>query len=64
MNGIACPAIPPVPPERTACSIWTRVSCEVDQRLRDWHEAGVRQRPHEGLLAELDAANALDRSRW
>ena len=32
-------------------------------RLRDWHEAGVWQRLHESLLAELHAAGALDWSR-
>lgn len=29
-------------------------------RLRDWHEAGVWQQLHEALLAELNAARALD----
>jgi transposase len=33
------------------------------RRLRDWHEAGVWQRLHESLLAELNAAGALDWSR-
>src|SRR5689334_18884693 len=33
------------------------------RRLRDWHEAGVWQRLHEALLAELHAAGALDGSR-
>ena len=33
------------------------------RRLRDGHEAGVWQRPHEALLAELNAAGALDWSR-
>ena len=33
------------------------------RRLRDWHQAGVRQRLHEALLAELNAAGALDWSR-
>ncbi|MGW3546107.1 IS5 family transposase [Nocardia niigatensis] len=33
------------------------------RRLRDWHEAGVWQRLHETLLAELNAAGALDWSR-
>jgi transposase len=33
------------------------------RRLRDWHEAGVWQRLHEQLLAELNAAGALDWSR-
>jgi transposase len=33
------------------------------RRLRDWHEAGVWQRLHEALLAELHAAGALDWSR-
>nr|WTB29371.1 IS5 family transposase [Streptomyces sp. NBC_00830] len=33
------------------------------RRLRDWNEAGVWQRLHEGLLAELNAAGALDWSR-
>ncbi|GGY05592.1 hypothetical protein GCM10010358_68780 [Streptomyces minutiscleroticus] len=33
------------------------------RRLRDWNEAGVRQRLHEALLAELHAAGALDRPR-
>ena len=32
-------------------------------RLRDWHQAGVWQRLHESLLAELHAAGALDWSR-
>ena len=32
-------------------------------RLRDWHQAGVWQRLHEALLAELNAAGALDWSR-
>jgi transposase len=30
------------------------------RRLRDWHQAGVWQRLHEVLLAELHAAGALD----
>jgi transposase len=33
------------------------------RRLRDWHEAGVWQRLHETLLAELYAAGALDWSK-
>jgi transposase len=33
------------------------------RRLRDWHQAGVWQRLHELLLAELHAAGALDWSR-
>lgn len=33
------------------------------RRLRDWHEAGVWQRLHEVLLAELNAASRLDWSR-
>nr|WP_157121982.1 IS5 family transposase [Nocardia miyunensis] len=33
------------------------------RRLRDWNEAGVWQRLHETLLAELNAAGALDWSR-
>src|SRR6185437_722575 len=33
------------------------------RRLRDWHQAGVWQRLHESLLAELHAADALDWSR-
>jgi transposase len=33
------------------------------RRLRDWHEAGVWQRLHELLLAELRAANRIDWSR-
>jgi transposase len=33
------------------------------RRLRDWNEAGVWQRLHESLLAELNAAGALDWSR-
>src|SRR5215813_6613282 len=33
------------------------------RRLRDWQEAGVRQQRHEQLLAELNAAGALDGSR-
>ena len=33
------------------------------RRLRDWHEAGVWQRLHESLLAELNAAGALDWSK-
>jgi hypothetical protein len=33
------------------------------RRLRDWHEAGVSQRLPEDLLAELNAADALDWSR-
>jgi len=32
-------------------------------RLRDWHQAGVWQRLHELLLAELNAAGALDWSK-
>ncbi|WP_051822122.1 IS5 family transposase, partial [Streptomyces alboviridis] len=32
------------------------------RRLRDWNEAGVWQRLHESLLAELHAAGALDLS--
>lgn len=34
------------------------------RRLRDWNEAGVWQRLHEVLLAELNAASRLDWSRW
>ncbi len=33
------------------------------RRLRDWNEAGVWQRLHEALLAELNAAARLDWSR-
>jgi transposase len=33
------------------------------RRLRDWNEAGVWQRLHEVLLAELNAASRLDGSR-
>jgi transposase len=33
------------------------------RRLRYWHQAGVWQRLHESLLAELNAAGALDWSR-
>ena len=33
------------------------------RRLRDWNDAGVWQRLHEQLLAELNAAGALDWSR-
>jgi transposase len=33
------------------------------RRLRDWNEAGVWQRLHEVLLAELNAASRLDWSR-
>jgi transposase len=33
------------------------------RRLRDWHDAGVWQRLHELLLAELNAADALDWSK-
>ena len=33
------------------------------RRLRDWHEPGVWQQLHEALLAELNAAGALDWSR-
>jgi transposase len=33
------------------------------RRLRDWHQAGVWQRLHESLLAELHAADALDWSK-
>lgn len=33
------------------------------RRLRDWNEAGVWQRLHELLLAELRGADALDLSR-
>jgi transposase len=33
------------------------------RRLRDWHEAGVWQRLHESLLAELNAAGELDWSK-
>jgi transposase len=33
------------------------------RRLRDWHAAGVWQRLHELLLAELHAAGALDWSK-
>lgn len=32
-------------------------------RLRDWNDAGVWQRLHEVLLAELNAASRLDWSR-
>jgi transposase len=33
------------------------------RRLRDWNDAGVWQRLHESLLAELNSAGALDWSR-
>lgn len=33
------------------------------RRLRDWNQAGIWQRPHEVLLAELNAASRLDWSR-
>jgi transposase len=33
------------------------------RRLRDWNDAGVWQRLHESLLAELHAADALDWSK-
>lgn len=33
------------------------------RRLRDWNDAGVWQRLHESLLAELNAAGALNWSR-
>jgi len=33
------------------------------RRLRDWHEAGVWDRLHEVLLAELRAAGQIDLSR-
>ncbi len=33
------------------------------RRLRDWNEAGVWQRLHEVLLAELNVASRLDWSR-
>jgi transposase len=33
------------------------------RRLRDWNDAGVWARLHENLLAELNAAGALDWSR-
>jgi transposase len=33
------------------------------RRLRDWQKAGVWQRLHQALLAELNAAGALDWSR-
>jgi transposase len=33
------------------------------RRLRDWQEAGVWQQLHQALLAELNAAGALDWSR-
>jgi transposase len=33
------------------------------RRLRDWHEAGVWERLHEVLLAELHAADQLDWSK-
>ncbi|GAA4611636.1 hypothetical protein GCM10023195_49410 [Actinoallomurus liliacearum] len=33
------------------------------RRLRDWHEAGVWDRLHQELLAELHAAGHLDWSR-
>lgn len=33
------------------------------RRLKEWHEAGVWQRLHETLLAELHAADQIDWSR-
>jgi transposase len=30
------------------------------RRLRDWHQAGVWEKPHHQLLAELQAADKLD----
>jgi transposase len=32
------------------------------RRLKEWYEAGVRQKPHEQILAELRAAGRLDLS--
>ena len=42
---------------------WVRLRDDCWRRLRDWHQAGVWQRLHEALLAELNAAGALDWSR-
>lgn len=39
----------------------SRMTCW--RRLRHWHQAGVWQQLHEALLAELNAAGALDWSR-
>jgi len=33
------------------------------RRLRDWHQAGIWQRPHTSLLAELKVVSALDWSK-
>jgi hypothetical protein len=33
---------------------------KISRRLRDWNDAGVRQRLHGLLRAELGAANLLD----
>ena len=46
-------------PQELACG--SGMTCW--RRLRDWNDAGVWQRLHESLLAELNAAGALDWSR-
>jgi transposase len=41
--------------------LYTAITCW--RRLRDWHEAGVWDKLHEMLLAELQAADQLDWSK-
>ena len=54
-TGISWEFLPQEPGSGSGMTCW--------RRLRDWHEAGVWQRLHEALLAELHAAGALDWSR-
>ena len=37
---------------------WSGMTCR--RRLRDWHQAGVRDRRHRVRLERLDRAGALD----
>jgi transposase len=54
-TGIPWEFLPQEPGSGSGMTCW--------RRLRDWHEAGVWQRLHGALLAELNAAGALDWSR-
>jgi transposase len=53
-TGIPWEFLPQEPGSGSGMTCW--------RRLRDWHEAGVRQWLHE-LLAGLNGAGAPDRSR-
>jgi transposase len=51
------------PPWIVPDGLWERSGMTCWRRLHDWHAAGVWQRLHEFLLAELQGADRLDWSR-